>query len=129
MDSGKGYYRRPTQREKTRRERIQDLKCFAFITVMVGVASLVFIDYARDIWAVYVAIIGLLILAVSTVRLIEIFGWIAPPAWSPAYWSRGVGSGMFSTWLWYMIGFGLLFFASRLSERMSRIFTEFVNGF
>lgn len=112
---------RMTTREKQRHERKQDLKYIGIIVVAVGVASLIFYPYARDIWAVFLGISGLLIMAIAALRIFEVFGFVRI-GWHAETWNRAHGSGWLWTALCAVLGFAMMFLAGHLSERTGGFF-------
>jgi hypothetical protein len=86
-----------------------------------AVASLIFFPYARDIWAVFFGLFGVVILLVAVIRLFQVFGFLRA-GWSPEYWKRAHGSGWGYTLLGALVGLGLIALAYFLSERVGNIF-------
>ena len=95
-----------------------------FITLGVFVAGLVFFSYARDIWAVYLAFVGAILVILCSLRLFEVLGFVGlmGPGWRAATWEGRFGSGWIWTYFLSFVGLALIYAAAKLSLKLKPLF-------
>jgi len=114
----------PHSRDKRQEETAQDIKYLGFIVLGVAVASLVFFPYARDIWAGFLALVGVILVVFCGIRLCQIlrFPGLMGSAYRATSWEVRFDSGWVWTSFLFIIGLALVYAAAELSVKLKPLF-------